>query len=151
MGENFNGLKESLYIHENQEARTKMMHKKWSIAPELNYVLPLLGSTRDPDFELRPNFTPKSETYAMDRIAHWIYGGNLSLEYFNKQHKEERGDDPFSFSATDQIFQRSLEQLFRDDPEQWATLNRIVNRIMSALFNWPVPKVGNTLRSYIEA
>ena len=118
MGENFNGLKESLYIHENQEARTKMMHKKWSIAPELNYVLPLPGSTRDPDFELRPNFTPKSETYAMDRIAHWIYGGNLSLEYFNKQHKEERGDDPFSFSATDQIFQRSLEQLFRDDPEQ---------------------------------
>jgi hypothetical protein len=83
--------------------------------------------------------------YAVGKIAHWIYSGNLSLEYFNKQHKVDRGDDPFTFSATDQTFQRSLEQLFMDDPEQRATLNWIVNRFMSAPFNWPVPNVGDTL------
>jgi hypothetical protein len=69
------------------------------------------------------------------RIAHWIYSGNLSLEYFSKQHKVDRGDDPFTFSAMDQTFQRSFEQLFMDDPEEQATLNRIVNRFISAPFN----------------
>jgi hypothetical protein len=127
------------------------MRNRWWVAPELNYVLPPPRNTTDPDFEQRPKFTPKSETYAVGRIAHWIYDGNLSLEYYNKQHKEERGDDPFSFSATDQTFQRSLEQLYKDDPEQRATLTRIVNRFMSAPFNWPVPNVGDTLRSYTEA
>jgi hypothetical protein len=73
------------------------------------------------------------------------------LEYFSKQHKVDRGDDPFTFSATDQTFQRSLEYLFTDDPEQRATLNRIVNRFMSAPFNWPVPNIGDTLRLYTEA
>jgi serine/threonine protein kinase len=144
MAGNFNDLKESLYIHESQEARTRMM---WWIAPELNYVLPPPGSTRDVDFERRPKFTPKSETYAVGRIAHWIYSGNLSLEYYNKQHKEERGDDTFSFSIMDQTFQRSLEQLYKDDPEQHATLNRIVNGFMHTPFNWQVPNVGDTLQS----
>jgi hypothetical protein len=87
----------------------------------------------------------------MGRIAHWIYNGNLSLEYFSKQYKVDRGDDPFTFSATDQTFQRSLEQLFRDDPEQRVTLNQIVNRFMSAPFNWLVPNVGDILRLYTEA
>jgi hypothetical protein len=89
--------------------------------------------------------------YAMGRIVHWIYGGNLSLEYFSKQHKVDKRDDPFTFSTTDQTFQRSLEHLFMDDPEQRATLNRIVNRFMSAPFNWLVLNVGDTLRSYTEA
>jgi serine/threonine protein kinase len=147
MAGNFNDLKESLYIHESQEARTRMMCNRWWIAPELNYVLPPPGSTRDVDFERRPKFTPKSETYAVGRIAHWIYSGNLSLEYYNKQHKEERGDDTFSFSIMDQTFQRSLEQLYKDDPEQHATLNRIVNGFMHTPFNWQVPNVGDTLQS----
>jgi serine/threonine protein kinase len=116
MARNFNDLKESLYIHESQEARTRMMCNRWWVVPELNYVLPPPGSTRDVDFERRPKFTPKSETYAVGRIAHWIYDGNLSLEYFSKQHKVDRGDDPFTFSATDQTFKHSLEQLFMDDP-----------------------------------
>jgi hypothetical protein len=38
MAGNFNDLKESLYIHESQEARTRMMHNRWWVAPELNYV-----------------------------------------------------------------------------------------------------------------
>jgi serine/threonine protein kinase len=70
MARNFNDLKESLYIHESQEARTRMMRNRWWVAPELNYVLPLLGSTRDVDFERWPKFTPKSETYAMGRIVY---------------------------------------------------------------------------------
>jgi dephospho-CoA kinase len=81
----------------------------------------------------------------MGKIAQWIYDGNLSLKYYSKQYKEERGNDTFSFSAMDQVFQRSLEQLYKDDPEQRATLNRIVNRFMSSPFNWPVPNVGDTL------
>jgi hypothetical protein len=128
-----------------------MMRNRWWVAPELNYVLPPSRSTRDVDFEQRPKFTPKSEMYAMGRIVHWIYGGNLSLEYFSKQHKVDKRDDPFTFSTTDQTFQRSLEHLFMDDPEQRATLNRIVNRFMSAPFNWLVLNVGDTLRSYTEA
>jgi hypothetical protein len=51
----------------------------------------------------------------------------------------------------DQTFQHSLEELYKDDPEQRATLNQIVNRFMNAPFNWPVPNVGDTLRSYTEA
>jgi hypothetical protein len=115
MAGNFNDLKESLYIHESQEARARMMRNRWWVAPKFNYVLPLPRSTRDVDFERRPKFTPKIEMYAVGRIAHWIYDGNLSLEYFSKQHKVDRGDDPFTFSAMDQTFKRSLEQLFMDD------------------------------------
>jgi hypothetical protein len=70
MAGNFNDLKESLYIHKSQEARNRVMQHKWWVAPELNYVLPPSRSTRDVDFEWRPKFTPKNETYAMDRIAH---------------------------------------------------------------------------------
>jgi hypothetical protein len=69
--------------------------------PELNYFLPPLGSTRDVDFEWRPKFTPKSKTFAVGKIAQWIYGGNLSLEYYNRYHKEERRDEVLSFSAMD--------------------------------------------------
>jgi hypothetical protein len=85
------------------------------------------------------------------KIAQWIYNGNLSLEYYNKQHKKRRGDDTFNFSAMDQVFQSSVEQLYKDDPEQRATLNRIANRFMNTPFNWPIPNVGDMLRSYIEA
>jgi hypothetical protein len=109
MAGNFNDLKESLYIHESQEARTRVMEHRWWVMPELNYILPLLRSTRDLDFKRQPKFTPKNETYAVGKIAQWIYGGNLFLEYYSKQYNEERGDDTFSFSAMDQVFQRSLE------------------------------------------
>ena len=81
---NFNDLKESLYIHESEEAKVRMLYSKWWVTLELNYILPKPRSTRDSNFEQQPNFTPKSETYAVDRIAHCIYGGNLFLEYFNK-------------------------------------------------------------------
>ena len=148
MARNFNDLNESLYIHENEEAKTRMMHNRWWVVPELNYILLPPGSTKDPDFEWRPNFTPKSEMYAMDKIAHWIYSGNLSLEYFSKEHKEEKGDESFSFSAMYQTFQHSLEQLFRDNPEQRPTLNWIVNHFMSAPFNWPIPNIGDTTIIY---
>jgi hypothetical protein len=57
----------------------------------------------------------------------------------------------FSHFAMDQVFQRSLEQLYKDDPDQRATLNWIVNCFMDTPFNWPVSNVGDTLRSYIEA
>jgi hypothetical protein len=80
MDENFNDLKESLYIHETQEAKTRIMQHNWWVAPELNYVLPPPGSTRDVDFERRPKFTPKSKTFAVGKVAQWIYSGNLSLE-----------------------------------------------------------------------
>jgi hypothetical protein len=151
MAGNFNDLKESLYIHESQEARTRIMQYKWWVVLELNYVLLPPKSTRDLDFEQRPKFTPKSETHVVGKIAQWIYRGNFFLEYYSKQHKEERGDDIFNFLAMDQTFQRSLEQLYKDDPDQRATLNQIVNRFMNAPFNWPVSNVGDTLRSYTEA
>ena len=83
--------------------------------PELNYFLLPLGSTKDVEIEWQPKFTPKSETFAMDKIIQRIYSGNLFLEYYNKYHKEETRDDVFSFSAMDQVFQHSLEQLYKDD------------------------------------
>jgi hypothetical protein len=76
---NFNDLKESFYIHENQEAKTRIMEHRWWVTPKLNYVLPPLGSTKDVDFEQQPKFIPKSKTFAVDKIAQWIYSGNLSL------------------------------------------------------------------------
>lgn len=151
MASNFNNLKESLYIHESEEAKTKMLRNRWWVAPELNYVLPRPGSSRDADFERRPSYTPKSEAFAVGRIAEKIYGGHLSLEYFSKQRKQDRGDEAFDASTMDLTFRRSLEQLFEPDPERRASLNRIVNRFMSAPFNWPVPNVGDTLRAYTEA
>jgi hypothetical protein len=57
----------------------------------------------------------------------------------------------FSISEMDQVFQHSLEQLFRDDPTQRASLNRIVNFFMGTSFNWLLPNLGNMLRSYTEA
>ena len=151
MASNFNNLKESLYIHESEEAKGRMLRNRWWVAPELNYVLPRPGSSRDADFERRPNYTPKSEAFAVGKIADWIYGGHLSAEYFSKQRKEARGDEAYDGSTMDQAFRRSLEQLFEPNPERRASLNRIVNRFMSAPFNWPVPNVGDTLRAYTEA
>jgi hypothetical protein len=52
----------------------------------------------------------------MGKIAKEIYGGNLSTAYYNKYARENRADDVFSILEIDQVFQRSLEQLFRDDP-----------------------------------
>jgi hypothetical protein len=46
-------------------------------------------------------------------------------------------------SAMHLFFKRSLEQLFKEDLEQRASLNRIVNRFMGSLFNWPVSNVGD--------
>jgi hypothetical protein len=45
------------------------MQLRWWIAPELNYVLPPLGSTKDVDFERRPKFTLKTKTFAVGKIA----------------------------------------------------------------------------------
>jgi hypothetical protein len=55
------------------------MEHRWWVTPELNYALPPPGSIRDPDFEQRPKFTPKSETFAVGKIAQWIYSGNLGM------------------------------------------------------------------------
>jgi hypothetical protein len=151
MAGNFNNLKESLYIHESEEAKAKMIRNRWWVAPELNYVIPHAGSSKDLDFERRPNFTPKSETYAVGKIALKIYGGNLSLDYFRKQERVERGDLKYDQATMHSVFERSLEQLSDSDPEQRASLTRIVNRFMNGPFNWPVPNVGDTLRSYTEA
>jgi hypothetical protein len=60
------------------------------------------GAQRDPDFERWPKFTPKSETYAVGRIAHWIYDGDLSLEYYNKQHKLTKKREEMTRSASQQ-------------------------------------------------
>ena len=70
MAGNFNDLEESLYIHENQEVKNRIMQHRWWVMPELNYVLPPLGSTRDGDFKWQPKFTPKNETYAVGRIVY---------------------------------------------------------------------------------
>jgi hypothetical protein len=45
------------------------MRNRWWIALEMNYVLPPPESTKDPDFERQSQFTPKSETYAVGKIA----------------------------------------------------------------------------------
>jgi hypothetical protein len=66
---NFNELKESLYIHESEEAKTRIMHGRYWVAPELNYVLPPPRSKRDVDFERRPRYTPQSEMFAVGKIA----------------------------------------------------------------------------------
>jgi serine/threonine protein kinase len=116
MAGNFNDLKESLYIHESEEVKTTFMHGRYWVAPELNYVLPPPGSSRDADFERRPRYTPQSETFALDKIAKQIYGGNLSTVYYNKYARENKADDVFSILDMDQVFQQSLEQLSRDDP-----------------------------------
>jgi hypothetical protein len=150
MAGNFNDLKESLYIHESEEVKTRIMQGRYRVAPELNNVLPPLGSSRDADFERRPRYTPKSETFVVGRIAKQIYGSNLSTAYYNKYMRENRVDDVFSILEMDQVFQCSLEQLFRDDPTQRASLNRIVNRFMGTPFNWLLSNVGDTLHSYTE-
>jgi hypothetical protein len=85
------------------------------------------------------------------KIAKQIYGSNLSTAYYNKYARENKAHDVFSISDMDQVFQLSLEQLSRDDLTQQATLNRIVNRFMGPPFNWPLPNVDETLRSYTEA
>jgi hypothetical protein len=151
MARNFNDLKESLYIHESQEEENTNMRHRWWVASELNYVLPPPGSTRDVDFERRPKFTLKSKTFAVGKIAQWIYGGNLFLEHYDKYIKEDRADDIYNHSIMNQLFQHSLEQLCKDDLDQRATLNRIMNRFKSTPFTWLVPNVGDTLRSYTEA
>ena len=70
MAGNFNDLKESFYIHEDEEAKARMLRNRWWVIPELNYVLPQLGNSRDLDFERWLSFTPKSEAYAVGKIAH---------------------------------------------------------------------------------
>jgi hypothetical protein len=49
MAGNFNDLKESLYIHESQEVRTRIMEHRWWVTPKLNDVLPPLGNTSNGD------------------------------------------------------------------------------------------------------
>jgi hypothetical protein len=65
--------------------------------------------------------------------------------------KENRADDMYSHALMNQVFQVSLEQLFKEIPKQQVSLTRIVNQFMDTPFNWLVPNIGNTLRSYIEA
>jgi hypothetical protein len=144
MAGNFNDLKKSLYIHKNED-KSRIMQQRWWVAPELNHVLPLLGSTRDVNFNRRPKFTPKNETFAVDKIAKAIYSGNLSLEYYNRYVKEDKADDVYSHASMNQVFKLSLEQLFKEDLEQRDSLNQIVNRYMGTPFNWLVPNVGDML------
>jgi hypothetical protein len=96
---NFNDLKESLYIHKSQEAKNRIMQHRYWVASELNYILPLLGSTRDVDFERQPKYIPKNETFAVGKIAKTIYNGNLSFAYYNRYVKEERADELYTHSS----------------------------------------------------
>jgi hypothetical protein len=127
------------------------MQPRWLVVPELNYVLPSPGSTRDVDFERHAKFTPKSETFVVGKIVRMIYGGNLSLKYYNKYIKEDRANDMYSHASMNQVFTLNLEQLLKEDPQQQASLNWIVNSFMGTPFNWLVPNVGDTLQSYTEA
>jgi serine/threonine protein kinase len=87
MAGNFNDLKDSLYIHKSEEAKTRIMRGKYWIAPELNYVLPPLGNSKDADFERRLKYTPKSETFAMGKIAKEIYSDILQQIRERKQSR----------------------------------------------------------------
>jgi hypothetical protein len=90
------------------------------------------------------SFTTKSATFAAGKIARAIY---LSLVYYNKYVKEERVDGMYIHVSMNQVFEVGLEQLFKEDPEQPASLNWF----MGTPFNWPVPNIGDTLRLYIAA
>jgi hypothetical protein len=83
MARNFNDLKESFYIHENEEAKTRIMQDRYWVALELNYVLPPPGNNRDADFERWSRYTPKSKTFVVSKIGKEIYGSNLSTAYYN--------------------------------------------------------------------
>jgi hypothetical protein len=106
---NFSDLKESFDIHKNKEAKTRFLRGMYWVALELNYVLPPLGSSRDADFERRLRYTPKSKTFAVGKIAKEIYGGNLSIAYYNKYKREHIAGDVYSLLRMDQLFQCSLE------------------------------------------
>jgi hypothetical protein len=60
-----------------------------------------------------------------------------------------------SIFTNQQLIHKRRKELKEDNyicaAQTWKTLNRIVNRFMSAPFNWPVPNVGDTLQSYTEA
>ena len=68
MAGNFNDLKESFYIYKNDGAKSRIMWNRWQVALELNYILPLLESTKDVQFKKRPKSTLKSETFAMAKL-----------------------------------------------------------------------------------
>jgi hypothetical protein len=59
--------------------------------------------------------------------------------------KENRADDMYSHALMNQVFQVSLEQLFKEIPKQQVSLTRIVNQFMDTPFNWLVPNIGDTL------
>jgi hypothetical protein len=67
------------------------------------------------------------ETFVVDKIAKTIYSGNLSLIYHIKEVKEKRANDMYNHVSMNQVFEVSLEQLFKENPDQRATLNQIFN------------------------
>jgi hypothetical protein len=96
-------------------------------------------------FERRLRFTPKSETFAVGKITRAIYGSNLFSVYYIRYLKDDKANDMYDHASMYQAFKVCLEQLFKEDLEQRASLNWIVNRFMGTPFNWLVLNVGNTL------
>jgi hypothetical protein len=68
--------------------------------------------------------------FAMGKITIAIYSGNLFLAYYNRYVKEERANDIYDCTSMNQLLEVSLEQLFKKDPKQRASLNWIVNQCM---------------------
>jgi pyruvate-formate lyase len=69
MARGYNDLKESLYIHENEEAKSMTIRNKCWVVLKLSYILlPPMGS-RDAQFERWPSLTLKSETFAIGKIV----------------------------------------------------------------------------------
>jgi hypothetical protein len=66
----------------------------------------------------QPKFTPKNETFALDKIAKEIYNGNLFLLYYSKYVKDSRADGMYDNASMNQVFKVSLESLFKEDSKQ---------------------------------
>ena len=77
----------------------------------------------------------------MGKIARAIY---LSLVYYNRYVKEEKVDGMYVHASMNQVFEVGLEQLFKEDPKQPASLKWFVG----THFSWPVPNIGDTSRLY---
>jgi hypothetical protein len=58
------------------------------------------------------------ETFVVDKIAKTIH---------IKEVKEKRANDMYNHVSMNQVFEVSLEQLFKENPDQRATLNQIFN------------------------
>jgi hypothetical protein len=100
MVRNLNDLKESFYIHETQEAKTRIMPPRWWVALELNYILPPPRSTRNVDVERQSKYTKKRLRHLRwTKLLKAIYSDNLSLAFYTRYIKEKRADDVYNYSS----------------------------------------------------